>query len=223
MKTETNGLEEALRAGFEARGTGAAAGCASSDDLIGLVTGEAGRKERERTLDHVTGCGDCAKLLKSLLRISGEFDRIAGEAGARRKPKLVLGRRTILAAVVALAGLTIVTYSVIRLMGRPAVRGAAATEVRLVSPKPGATLAAADIEFRWEAVPEAARYTVELFDNSLAKVWRSSIALEDVRLKFPAEARAIPHAGETYFWRVTATLDDGRDVLSKLSEFSIPR
>ncbi len=220
MKADKDWLEDALRSGLEERKTGDSAECPSSDDLVRLVTREAGRKERERTLDHVAGCGECAKLLKSLLRISGEFERVAAEAGVRETPRPVLRRRAVLAAVAALAGLTIVTFSVVRLLEKPAVRGAAGVEVRLLSPKPGATLASSDIEFRWEAVAGATAYRVDLFDRSLAKLWRSA-DLEDARLMLPAEAKALVREGESYFWRVTATLDNGREVPSKLAEFTV--
>lgn len=222
MKADKEWLEEVLGAGLEERKAGGGAECPPPDDLVRLVTGEAGRKERRRTLDHVAGCGECAQILKSLLRLSDEVDRIIGKPEPRRKPKLIPGRRAALAALAGLAGLLVVTYAVIRLTERPVVRGTTGAEVRLVSPKTGAALAGADIELRWEAVPRTAGYRVELFDRSLAKLWGSA-ALTEVRLRLPAEARATLHEGETYFWRVTATLDDDQELQSKLAEFSIRR
>ena len=220
MKADLDKLEGVLRTVSEAKRTGCGAECPPPDDLVRLVTREAGRKERRRTLDHIAGCGECAQILKSLLRLSDEVDRIIGKPEPLRKPKLIPGRRTALAALAGLAGLLVVTYAVIRLTERPAVRGTTGVEVRLVSPKTGAALAGADIELRWEAVPKAAGYRVELFDKSLAKLWGSA-ALTEVRLRLPAEARATLREGETYFWRVTATLDDDQKLQSKLAEFSI--
>jgi hypothetical protein len=222
MKADKDWLEEVLRAGLQARAVAYADDCPSGEEIVRLVTREAGRKERKRTLDHVAGCGECAKILKSLLRISDEFDRIAGKAGQSPKPRAVLGRREVVGAIAALAGLAIVTYSVVRHMERPAVRGTTGAEVRLVSPKPGTKRDVADIELRWEAVPRAIHYSVDLFDTSLAKLWRSN-ALKDTHLKLPPEAGAVLRGGESYFWRVTATLDDGQEILSKLAEFSVTR
>jgi hypothetical protein len=222
MMADQDWLAGTLRAALAAQKTGGGAECPPPEDLLRLVTREAGRGERRRTLDHVASCGECAKLLKSLLRISDEFDRLAAEAGPRPKPKLVPGRRAAVAALAALAGVIAVTYAVVRLAERPVVRGTAEVEVRLVSPKPGATLEAAEIELRWEAVPKAAGYRVELFDASLAKLWQSD-SLEEAGLKLPAEARAALREGESYFWRVTAILDDGQEVPSKLAEFTVSR
>jgi hypothetical protein len=222
MKADQDRLEETLRTAREARKTQGSAECPPLENLARLVLGEAGRRERRRTLDHVAGCGECAKILRSLLRISDEFDRLAAAEAPRPKPGLVPGRRAAVAALAALAGVIAVTYAVVRLAERPVVRGTAEVEVRLVSPKPGATLEAAEIELRWEAVPKAADYRVQLFDASLAKLWQSA-SLEDASLKLPAEARAALREGESYFWRVTATLDDGQEVASKLAEFTVSR
>jgi hypothetical protein len=117
-------------------------------------------------------------------------------------------------------GLTIITLSVIRISDRPVVRGTAKLRIRLLSPKQGASYFAEDIKFKWEAVPKAARYTVELFNKSLEKVWRSG-PISNSGTELPAEARGVIFEGETYFWRVTAVLEDGQELVSKLAEFSI--
>ena len=220
MKTDLAQIAEIYRAGIEEKGPGPGTACPAPEDLARLVTGEAGRKERRRILDHVAGCGDCAPLLKSLLRLSGEVDRLTGKAETRQGPKPLLSRRAALGALAGLVGLTVVTYSVIRLAERPVVRGTSGIQVRLISPKQGASLAAGDIELKWEAVPKASRYTVELFNRSLEKVWRSG-PVTDAYLKLPEDARGVILGGETYFWRVTAVLEDGREIVSKLAEFSI--
>ncbi len=220
MKTDLTQIAEVYRAWIEEKKPELGTACPAPEDLARLVAGEAGRKERERILDHVAGCGECAPLLKSLLRLSEEVDRLTGKAGPRQGPKPLLSRRTALWALAGLIGLTVVTYSVIRLAERPVVRGTSEIQVRLVSPKQGASLAAGDIELKWEAVPKASRYTVELFNKSLEKVWLSG-PITDAQLKLPDDARRVILGGETYFWRVTAALDDGQEILSKLAEFSI--
>ncbi len=61
---------------------------------------------------------------------------------------------------------------------------------------------------------------MELFNRSLEKVWRSGPET-DAYLKLPEDARGVILGGETYFWRVKAVLEDGREIVSKLAEFSI--
>jgi hypothetical protein len=63
---------------------------------------------------------------------------------------------------------------------------------------------------------------VELFNRSMEKVWRSG-RIADAGTEPPAEAIGVMIAGEIYFWRVTAVLTDGRELASRLAEFSIRR
>jgi len=222
MKTDLAQIAEVYRAYLEEKKPEKGSECPSPEDLVRVVTEEAGRKERARILDHVAGCGECAPLLKSLLRLSGEVDRLTGKAGLRQGPKPLLSRRAALWALAGLIGLTVVSYSVIRLAERPVVRGTSVIQVRLISPKQGAALIAGDIELGWEAVPKASRYTVELFDASLEKIWRSG-SLTGTKLKLPEDARGIVLKGETYFWKVLAVLEDGQEFASKLAEFSVQK
>jgi len=184
-------------------------------------------------MEHVANCPECARILKSLLRLSSEVDRLTGmpQAAPSCPPDLIrdkedvksrplLGRRFVLATVVSLVALAVVTVSVIRLSDRSVVRGSAGSAIKLISPKKGASLAAQDITFRWEAVPKASSYFVEIFGRSLEKVWRSG-PLSEPRAVLAAEAREGLQAGGTYFWRVTAVREDGQDVVSKLAEFTI--
>ena len=183
-------------------------------------------------MEHVSNCADCAGIVKSILRLSEEVDRLTGKvealrscppdevSGKKEHVRPLIGRRTALATLAGLIGLAILTLSVIKLSDRPVIRGTAGTQIRLISPKQGASLAAKDIKFKWAAVPQAVRYTVELFDKSLEKVWQSG-PVSDAGTELPAEARGVVLEGETYFWRVTAVLEDGREPVSKMAEFSI--
>ena len=105
-------------------------------------------------------------------------------------------------------------------MGRPLVRGAKRLRIRLLSPKQGASYPAKDIKFKWGVIPKAARYTVELFNRALEKVWQSG-PISDAETERPAEARGVIFDGETYFWRVTAVLEEGEELVARLAEFSI--
>ena len=232
MKTNLAQVAEVYRAYRSERKAEAGVECPTPEDLVRLVTQGAGRKERAGIMEHVSNCADCARVLKSILRLSGEVDRLTGKAealqacpqdeaaGKREHFRPFLGRRAALATMAGLIGLAILTLSVIKLSERPVIRGTGGSPIRLISPKQGASLAAKDVKFKWAAVPQAARYTVELFDKSLEKVWQSG-PISDAGTELPAEARGVIPEGETYFWRVTAVLEDGQERVSKLAEFSI--
>lgn len=232
MRIDWDQVEGIIRDDLGGRKAEPGVGCPAPEDLVRLFEQGASRKARATMMEHVANCADCARILKSVIRLSGEVDRLTGtpetvqscppeplqKKGARPRPPL--GRRTAVLALAALAGLTIITVSVIKLSERPVVRGIRGLEIKLISPKKGASLAADDIKFVWEAVPKASRYFVELFGRSLEKVWRSG-PLSAPMADLPADVRSTVQEGETYFWRVTAVLEDGQEIVSKLAEFSI--
>jgi hypothetical protein len=140
--------------------------------------------------------------------------------GERRHVGPIFGRRAAIAILAGLIGLTIIAISVTRLQDQPAMRGAARSPIRLVSPKQGASHPINEITFKWKAVPGARHYYVEVFDKSLATVWRSG-SLTGTAIELPADAGAVLPAGGTYFWRITAVLEGGEEIPSRLAEFSI--
>ena len=234
MKTDQAQIAGILRSYLDDRNAGPGPGseCPTPEDTARLVAGSLDRRSRSRIMRHVSECADCARVLRSVLRLSGEIDRLTGgveavrgyprdEGPGEREPVAPrLGRRAAVAILAGLGGVAILTLSVIKLADRPAVRGTPEQQIRLLSPERGASCTAEEIEFAWEAVPKAQRYSVELFDKSLAKVWRSG-AISGTRVGLPAEARRAVEAGGTYFWRVIAVLDDAKELASKLSEFSV--
>jgi hypothetical protein len=234
MKINLAQIAEVYRAYLGERKAQPGEECPTPEELVRLATKEVGRKEGASIIGHVSHCPDCARFLQSILRLSGEIDRLTGKAevlqscpqeellGRKKRGRVFLGRRASVAILAGLSGLAIITFSVIKLSDRPVVRGMVGPQIRLLSPKQGASLAAGDIKFKWEAVSQAAGYTVELFDRSLDRVWRSG-SISEAGTELPAEARGIVFEGETYFWRVAAVLTDGKELLSKLAEFSISK
>lgn len=233
MKTDLTHMTKIYSAYLSEREIEPGSGCPAPDDIVRLVTTRASRKARARLLAHIASCGDCALVLQSILRLSREIDRLTigpealqscaqNEATKKDPRRSELRRRVIVTALAGLIGLTVITYSVVKLIDRPAFRGTRMFQIKLISPKQGASLVADDINFKWAIVPKAMRYTVELFDKSLAKIWHTG-SLTNTATELPAEARGVVLAGETYFWRVTAVLEDGEELLSRLSEFSLRR
>jgi len=232
MKTNPTQIAEVYRAYLGERKVEPGVGCPTPEDLVRLVIQGVDRKARARIMEHVSNCADCALVLQSILRLSGEIDKLTGKAeafqrcpqdevlGKKERVRLFPGRRTVIAILAGMIGLTIITLSVIRISNRPVVRGTARPRIQLLSPKQGATYPVEDIKFKWESVPKAARYTVELFNRSLEKIWRSG-PISNAGTELPAEARGVILGGETYFWRVTVVLEDGAELISKLAEFSI--
>jgi len=232
MKTNLTQIAKVYRAYLGERKVEPGVGCPTPEDLVQFATQGANRKARVRIMEHVSNCADCALVLKSILRLSGEIDELTGKAeavqrcpqdevlGKKERVRLIPGRRAAVAILAGMVGLTIITLSVIRISDRPVVRGTAGPRIQLLSPKQGATYPAGEIKFKWEAVPKAARYTVELFNRSLERIWQSG-PISNTGTELPAEVRGVILEGETYFWRITVVLEDGAELISKLAEFSI--
>jgi len=192
--------------------------CPTPEELALLAQQNVGRRARRRILRHVANCPYCAQILKSLLSLSREIDVLTGEPAATPRLHFFLGRRLVITALATIAGMTILAVSVARFSRPYALRGRT-TGIELISPQRGALLGAGRIEFAWKAVPGASRYFVEIFGGSLELVWRSK-PLYKPQAELPPGSAAAIRAGKTYFWRVTAVLAGGREVVSKTAKFS---
>jgi len=232
MKTNLIQMSEFLHSSLDERRVEPAAGCPSPSDLVQLVIQGLGKSSRAKIMMHVSNCASCAQEVRSILRLSREIDKLTGKVeaiqgcpqpealGERRRVAPLLSRRAAVAALAGLAGVAFITLAVIKLADRPVERGMAGPQIRLLSPNQAVLPSVSEIRFRWKAVPKAKGYIVELFDKSLARVWRSG-TIPDTGIDLPAEAQGSVHAGETYFWRVTAVFDDDGERASRLAEFSI--
>lgn len=115
----------------------------------------------------------------------------------------------------------IAASSILKLSSRPEAKRGAVSNIQLVSPV-SQGLPSADLKFVWQGIPKAKYYVVEAFDTSLELVWRS----EPVRLtEFhpPQALREKLNPGKTYYWIVTAVLEDGRKITSRQKEFRITK
>jgi hypothetical protein len=204
-QTETILRDEA--ASRKARPTGE---CPRPEDLAAFVEGKTGRKARAKTLEHLANCGDCAKIVRSLLHLAGEVDRLTGEPGAPQgysadqlqrgegTTKPPLRWRMALGTLALLAGLAIVSVFVIRLSERPVIRGTSGVEIKLTNPQRGEAIASRAITYTWEAVPQSSRYVVDLFGPSLEKIFSSEPVITP-SFDLPADVGQTLVAGQAYF------------------------
>lgn len=218
----------------ERRG-GSGSPCPNPEFLVRCATAEGSRGERRATLRHVSECADCGRLLKDLLDISAEIDRLTAETGAPARPprgfEAAKGRRSVwtrslprpaIAALVTLFGLAVITFSIIKLAERPAARGGPQGGPQLVSPAASAVVLPGEVLFEWKSLPGARSYTVELFDKTLELLWRSE-PMKENRAGLPKAAGLRIARGEPFFWRVTAVLENDVEVSSGLAEFSLEK
>jgi len=216
--------------------------CPKTRTLASVFVPGAGYDEKNRVLDHVAVCPDCAREFRALAELWRHRATIPAnltlpdvkglaryqlrglKAGRRHRGlfgALTAPRIPSLVAGAALLIVCVVTYSLWK-GGRPveADRVASPGGVALLSPKGGELLKPA-ILFRWSAVEDAAGYTLEVLDSALLPVLTYP-HLSETRCEPSAEDIQKLEAGRTYFWKVTADLGDLRRVESRIERFRVP-
>jgi ABC-type sugar transport system permease subunit len=234
MKTSFAQISKAYQDYLSDEKPGANTACPELERLVQCTMLEGYKKERAEVIAHAVNCADCAQGLKCMLDISEEIDKLAERADAFRKhrhnhesreKKAIwsrVSRNTVAAILTVLLGITVIAFSILKLTDHSKIRGRLNTQILLFSPVAKASLPIDEIRFRWETLPNAKYFTVELFDKSLELVWRSG-PLGENKASLPAAAGREIIQGETYYWRVTAVLDDDMERKSRLAEFSIKK
>ena len=234
MKTDSTQLAKIYNDHLIEKKAEPGAGCPEPERLVQCVMAEGSRKDRKEVLGHVAECADCARLLKCMLDVSGEIDRIAVRAKAfsghprslePREKRPVCARapgKPAVVALVSLFGIAVITFSIIKLSERSAIRGGQDTQIQLVFPGAADSISIGDIRFEWEILPGAKFYAVELFDQTLELLWRSD-PIKGSQAQLPETTGHRIVRGEPFFWRVTAVLENDIEVRSKLGEFLITK
>jgi predicted anti-sigma-YlaC factor YlaD len=74
--------------------------------------------------------------------------------------------------------------------------------------------------FAWHSVPRAKAYRVSLYNSLMKRIWQSEqITTSSIRL--PADVIDELSRGQRYFWKVEATLEQGRPIESRPFEFRL--
>jgi len=177
--------------------------CPSPDVLRSVAEREADADARLAAMEHVSACADCQRELALLVRV-------ADTAHRSRRPLPTLWLAAAASVVLALlGGRALLT----RVGVQPTVRGEAPA-VTLVSPSGSVGTAAALV---WRAVPDAARYEVEVLGPEAELVQSATVRDSVVRLGGGLQP------GVEYRWRVTAVRRDGTRVESPLVPFTLTR
>jgi hypothetical protein len=212
--TDDAALRDAYRELTAARAPRERDACPSPDALLAVVEKQGGEALRLATLDHVMSCAACRRdfdLLRTAAASANEAN--AGEASGLHvvRGSVSASRRLPWRSLAVAAGL-IVAVGVGTLTWRPGtppplLRGDAHTVV-LLSPEEQADGSAL---LRWQAVPGAVAYRVEVF----APDGRTVVADTVSDSTFVLSAAASAGDAEQLRWMVTALHGDGHEVRSR--------
>lgn len=231
MSSEFGRLRDAYRRAAADEMTTSGEPCPPPEEIARFVRGEKPKKERRRILSHLGRCEPCAGEAKIFARLSREIeDTIEAAKPERSIPSRFLeslrGPKPWWTRPVAIGGLAIILLGLAYLlilrpsMTAPVWRGNTG-EIRLLAPV-RETVGSGSWEFDWSPYPGAEAYTVEVFDPALSLIWKSERLAVD-RLSPPAALSAVLKPGSSYYWSVSAHLENGLVVKSRLTEFGLKR
>lgn len=233
MKTNFAEISRLYQEHLRSNGRGAIDSCPDPEHLIKSVTGRVSRKEKAEIIRHVGNCIECARVLKATLNISAETDQfvsqvdVISEHGSDYHENHNRGlwnwviRRPIVATLISMIVVAVFAFSIFRLLDKPGTRGGPGSKVQLISPAK-ASLQGDNISFKWEGLTNVDNYVVELFDKSINLVWRSG-PLHGNEARLPDKVGKDMISGETYYWSVTAVMNDQIEIRSPLAEFSVKK
>ena len=196
------------------------------EQLVRLASNEVESDERNRIMDHLAQCEDCAFIWRAVEQVQKAAPTFDPGAVPESAPgPATVGERSLRPATwVALAASVIAALALATWTGRSArvpdpsrvVRSAAVAAP--IPSSPGEAERVADPSFSWEGVDGAEAYRLELFDRLGQPLWTSGV-IHGLAASWPDSVEKVPG---TYFWRVAALRGDGEDpVTSGLVSFEL--
>ena len=214
--------------------------CPPSKEIINFFKSKTLEKRKSRIIDHITKCSSCAQEFEFMLQTRREEGRLIEGIGkllqskknistikkragkkinhTNERRKLFFPRLSWKYAFI-LAGVTIIisTFFVFQNIGKREYRGADPSRVHLIEPING-KYSKSLIVFKWNEFKDSEYYIIELFDETLFQIWKSSKIYKN-QATLPAEITKRLNINKTYFWMVTAFLPEGRKIESEIEEF----
>lgn len=210
--------------------------CPSADVILKCMRFKISKRKKTKIMDHISSCSYCAQEFKFALEVLREESKLSKEIeqalelklqklGEKRKyrkiflPKLSWTYATVFAVLI----LTISVSLVMLLKNHETaeyLRGIS-NQFNLIEPI-DKTYLLSELSFKWEKYPDSDHYIIEIFDDELCFVWRSSKIFRNIT-KPTRELVKLLKQNRKYFWMVTAFLTDGNKMESRIEEFKIKK
>jgi hypothetical protein len=205
--------------------------CPSNEDLVSWIRSKLPKKEKNRITDHIVNCCQCGQKVQELMdrirkedgiiyeikkRIDANYPEPSQEALV--PPRRLSGRIVSSASVLVLLA-AITTLSIFNFSSRSDFRRGVSSDIILVSPI-NKSCHANELKFVWKSQPYVKYCFVEVFDSSLALLWRSNAVFQPVVIP-PNDMLQKLASKETYYWMVTSVFLGGNKFKSRLIKFKI--
>jgi hypothetical protein len=209
-------------------------GCPESGEIWRLFDRRIGERAKSKLLGHIGQCSYCSEDFLALLEIRRATRRLEAEIdsfgirGDRATPRRTSGgwKRWQFAFLMAgsfiLAAALFVFLRTGPFRARPSdeARAHARPPIELLQPVRGALVPRNELRFLWRKSEQIDAYVLELFDVSLARLWKSDVVEKPEIVPPPGVLASLRRAG-SYFWMISGYDPGGRAIESDLRGFRI--
>jgi hypothetical protein len=242
MKINNSDLRKLYSAYIQNRVPLSRAKCPSLEELLNIIMTSGSSRKKGKIIDHITSCAYCAQEFSFFLDLSREERRLLEEIEklfqqedqiqiAQKKGAnspiirwLKLTRFPLFWKFVFIPLLAIVFISLMILATNKLIvskkneeRGRLPGQIQLIAPT-HEKAAQAPLIFKWKGVKYSDHYVLEIFDEALSPLWKSSRILGD-SYQLPPDIAAKIRMDTPYFWMITVYLADGKVIESSLEDF----
>lgn len=246
MKITCDDLKSAYKSSIQKCIPPSREGCPSQENILRVFEKSTPALEKEEIINHVVKCAYCLREFELFLALVRDENKAAKEISEylgkksrdshspKKRPKfqniispLYAKPRPLwkLAAIsvtfVIISGLFLILSKTIFKSAPNEERGRLGNQIRLISPTQGQEVAL-PLTFRWQKVPQAQIYQLEIFDESLLPLWRSP-QIFDLIYKLPPEIEDKIQKNRVYFWMITAFLPSNARKESPLGSFTLKK
>ena len=185
------------------------------------------REIKDSIVDHISGCSECAREFVFIRTVRGREERLAEALWKASHPRTrvrVPHPRPAWAGVMGIALIGVLLPALLFHGPRRAgeePRSEASVVPVAITPA-GRVPSGSSLIFKWKPITGAEAYLVEIYDVSLRLTWESPPVGTNA-LSLPGAIEGQLAGGKTYFWSVTAILDEDRVAESRLQWFIIDR
>jgi len=220
--------------------------CPSLKRIIDIFSPNSSQKQKTKIIEHITHCAHCAQefdfilqifrrelsltnridhLLateKEIISVNKESDPI--HSPPKKEQRLFFPRllwkfaASLIAVVLIIFSLFLLSIkNPFQFFAKKEDRGKNISLIHLIEPV-DKKFSKSSLVFKWSEFKNAKYYKLELFDETLLRIWESP-KIYNIQCTPPYEIAKKLTAKKSYFWMVTGFSPEGKQVESKLEEF----
>lgn len=205
--------------------------CPSFNELINIFTSNPFSLKRRKIIKHISKCPKCAEETKLIISIIKETDKLSKQANKiysslldnsikknhYRHSSIIPALKFSIPFSIIIIGIILVFFF---LQNRtPVLRGDKYPPVILISPINEIYDESIPV-FNWEFSLQPDFFCLEIYDESLNLIWRSS-KIFSTCYKLPINTLYCLKQNSLYYWSVTAFLPDSNKIESGLGRFKL--